>query len=198
MFEELKKIDIGDCHNNIVLNKSRETLYIISNSLYFDFCDFCEQLKKTIGQTNSDIVPVNIKIHYNEEPKIPLDLMLNQYFPNTFRRISTEEGSFLEYLEVGQYGLEILNIFLQLLGITIPIIYSEIKEKHKKSQPQTVIRKNVEINVISSQADKNVSELIQNTCQLINSSDILVDDQQGYNNTNIQEIEVQYHINIQA
>ncbi len=198
LFEELKKIDIGDCHNNIVLNKSRETLYIISNSLYFDFCDFCEQLKKTIGQTNSDIVPVNIKIHYNEEPKIPLDLMLNQYFPNTFRRISTEEGSFLEYLEVGQYGLEILNIFLQLLGITIPIIYSEIKEKHKKSQPQTVIRKNVEINVISSQADKNVSELIQNTCQLINSSDILVDDQQGYNNTNIQEIEVQYHINIQA
>ena len=56
----------------------------------------------------------------------------------------------------------------------------------------------MEINIISSQADKNVSELIQNTCQLINSSDILVDDQQGYNNTNIQEIEVQYHINIQA
>ena len=173
-------------------------MYMISNSLYFDFSDFCEKLRISLGEKIEYIVPVQIKIHYKNEPLVPLDFLLNQYFPGTFRRILTESGSFLEYIEAGQNGLEILKIFIQLLGIAVPIMYSEIKEKRKKKSPKTTaIQKNVEVN-IKSIHNQNVAELIQNTCQLINSSDILTHNQQGYSNENIQEIKVEYRINIQA
>lgn len=199
LFEELKKIYIEDYPDNIVIIKSKEAMYMISNSLYFDFSDFCEKLRISLEEKIEYIVPVQIKIHYENEPLVPLDFLLNQYFPGTFRRTLTESGSFLEYIEAGQNGLEILKIFIQLLGIAVPIIYSEIKEKRKKKTTETtVIQKNVEINIKSIHHQQNVAELIQNTCQLINSSDILTQNQQGYSNNNIKEIKVEYRINIQA
>ena len=128
-----------------------------------------------------------------------MEVLLNQYFPNTFYRTSSETGSFIEFLEAGNNGLEILKIFIQLLGITVPIVYTEIREKRKKKLTETpVISKNVEVNVSLAQNEKNVSELIQNTCQLINSSNLLNNSQQGYNNKNIQEITIEYNINIQV
>lgn len=199
LFEELKKIYIEDYPDNIVITKSKEAMYMISNSLYFDFSDFCEKLRISLEEKIEYIVPVQIKIHYKNEPLVPLDFLLNQYFPGTFRRTLTESGSFLEYIEAGQNGLEILKIFIQLLGITVPIIYSEIKEKRKKKTPETtVIQKNVEVNIKYKHDQQNVAELIQNTCQLINSSDVLTHNQQGYSNNNIQQIKVEYRIDIQA
>ncbi|MFR2710735.1 pentapeptide repeat-containing protein [Frisingicoccus sp.] len=199
LFEDLKKIYVEESPDNIVIIKSKEAMYMISNSLYFDFSDFCEKLRISLEEKIKYIVPVQIKIHYKNEPLVPLDFLLNQYFPGTFRRTLTESGSFLEYIEAGQNGLEILKIFIQLLGITVPIIYSEIKEKRKKKAPKTTsIQKNVEVNIQSIHDQQNVAELIQNTCQLINSSDILTHNQKGYSNDNIQEIKVEYHINIQV
>ena len=199
LFEDLKKIYVEESPDNIVIIKSKEAMYMISNSLYFDFSDFCEKLRISLEEKIKYIVPVQIKIHYKNVPLVPLDFLLNHYFPGTFRRTLTESGSFLEYIEAGQNGLEILKIFIQLLGITVPIIYSEIKEKRKKKAPKTTsIQKNVEVNIQSIHDQQNVAELIQNTCQLINSSDILTHNQKGYSNDNIQEIKVEYHINIQV
>ena len=198
LFEELKKICTKEYPENIVISKSRESLYMISNSLYFDFSDFCERLRSSISEKIDYIAPIQIQMHYNREPQIPLDTLLNQYFPGIFHRTATENGSFLEYLEAGEIGLEILKIFIQLLGISVPIIYAELKEKRKKKPPKTTIQKDVEINITQAQNQKDTAELIQKTCQLLNASDMLTGDQQGYNNSNIKEIKVSYRINIQA
>ncbi|MBQ3546557.1 MAG: pentapeptide repeat-containing protein [Lachnospiraceae bacterium] len=198
LFELINKICINEYSQNITLDKNKEALYLITNSLYFDFCDFTEKLKKTIDDTIKYDLPVYVKIHYNEEPSIPLDSLINQIYPDLVNRTQTEKGSFIEYLELGQNGLEILNIFIQLMGISVPIIYAEIKEKHKKSKPEIKIQKNVEINIKQTKNRNNTSELIQQTYQLINSTNILTDDQQGYNSDNIKEINVNYKINIQS
>ena len=71
-------------------------------------------------------------------------------------------------------------------------------EKRKKKPPKTTIQKDVEINITQAQNQKDTAELIQKTCQLLNASDMLTGDQQGYNNSNIKEIKVSYRINIQA
>lgn len=198
LFEELKKIYVEDYSDNIVIAKSKETLHLISNSVYWDFSDFCEQLKLSSIKKIKYIAPAYLSIHYVNEPQVQLSFLLNQCLPGTFYRTSTKNGSFWEYIEVGQNGLEILKIFIQLLGITVPIIYSETKEKHKKEPPKTKIQKDVEINITDSRNQKDTAELIQKTCQLINASDMLTSDQRGYNNNNIKEIKIKYRINIQS
>ncbi|MBQ2917272.1 MAG: pentapeptide repeat-containing protein [Clostridia bacterium] len=197
LFEEIKNIYLRD-YKNISYLKCKDSLYMVANSLYIDFCDFCEQLKKQAVDKINYSTPIYIKIHYTQKPGIELATFLNQCYPGVFKQIATEVGSFIEIIEAGQYGLELLNIFIQLLGIGIPIIYSEIKEKHKKKPIQTKIQKDIEVNISNFKNEQATAEMIQKTCQLINSSDILVCDQQGYNNNNIKEIKVKYKINIQA
>lgn len=198
LFEEIKKIYIETYTNNISYQKAKDNLYMIANSLYMDFCDFCENIKKQTSEIDNYTLPLYVKICYNEEPLIPLSNILNQCLPNTFNRKATQKGSFIEFLEIGQKGLDVLNIFLQLLGIGIPIIYSEIKDKQKKKIPEAIVKKDVEINISNIKDHKAMSELIQQTCKIINESDLLTNNQQGYNNSNIKEINVHYQINIQA
>mgnify|MGYP006990332574 CR=1 FL=1 len=48
-------------------------------------------------------------------------------------------------LELPQ-GLDILNIFFQILGISTPIIYTEIKEKKNKESKVNKVEKTVVVN----------------------------------------------------
>lgn len=219
LFKTLQEIYMKwrSCKSNISFAKCKDELYMISNSLYFDFSDFCEQLKKKISPITGCTYPIFIDIHYNDEPEKEISTILNKYQPGTFYRISTKKGSFWEYLEVGQNGLEIFKMFIQLLGIAAPIIYAEYKEKRKDKLSKVTAHEHVETenSNMKNQSDisglikqacesinssdiltKNqpdVTELMQQTCELINSSDILTENQSGYNKDNIQQIYVKYY-----
>lgn len=196
MFESIKEIYSNSIDNTAFL-KCRESLNMIANSLYFDFSDYCNELRDSIEEMPNYSAPINIVIHYHNKPEIALTSILNQFSPELFKCISTKHGSFIEFLEAGQNGLEILKIFIQLLGISVPIIYSEIKEKRKK-EPPIQIQENMKITTAIQYPDKNISELIDQTCQMINNSNILNKNLQGYNEKNIKEIKIEYHIEIQA
>lgn len=183
--------------NNVSYEKCKEYLSAIANSLYFDFSDFCDQLKKQIESEIEYLPPVYIKIHYKSEPEVELSTLLNQCIPDTFIRTGTQQGSFIENIIAGAGGLELFKIFIQLLGIVAPIIYSEHKDKHKEHANKKSIKKEIEIN-ITPQNNDDTALLIQKTCQMIESSDILKNDIKGYNNQNVSEIYVSYKINIQA
>lgn len=183
--------------DNISYEKCKSSLNVIANSLYFDFSDFCDQLKEKIKSEIKYVPPVYIKIHYKDEPQVQLSTLLNLCLPDTFLRIETQHGSFIEDIIAGAGGLEVFKIFIQLLGIAAPIIYSEFKEKRKKHTDKKSIKKEVEIN-ISQKNNDDAALLIQKTCQMLETSDILQNDIKGYNNQNISEIHISYKINIQA
>ena len=116
--------------------------------------------------------------------------------PNTFLRIKAEQGSFHEVIDMLPQGVEILNIFLQILGISIPIIYAEIKTKSKKEKPQNKIDRTVNINIINQSNNKDSKKIVQQACRTIAASNIFNENFNGYNDSNIKEIKIQYNINI--
>lgn len=188
------------CNNrvdNISYEKCKNSLNLIANNLYFDFSNFCNQLSEDIKSEINYVPPVYLKIHYKDEPPIQLSTLLNLCIPNTFMRTETQHGSFIENIIAGAGGLEVFKIFIQLLGIAAPIIYSELKEKRKEKADKKSIKKEVEINVSHSNKE-DAAVLVQKTCQMLETTDILKNDINGYNNQNISEIHVSYKINVQA
>jgi hypothetical protein len=183
---------------NIAFAKSRQTLSLIYNDLYSNFFMFCDKLQQTLECLPQYETPLILLIDYEYEPNIPLAELLNQCLPNTFKRIKGMHGSFHEVIEMLPQGLTILSIFLQMLGIGIPIIYEEIKEKRNKLNKENTVDKIVNFNIKAQNNDKNSTQLIQQMCKTIVSSGILNENLQGYNNSNIQKINIQYNFNIQV
>lgn len=107
-------------------------------------------------------------------------------------------GSFHEIIEMLPQGLNILSIFLQILGISIPIIYTEIKEKKNNSSRENTVEKSVNFNIKTQDGAKNSTKLVQQMCKTIVTSGILNENLQGYNNSNIKKISIQYNFNIQV
>lgn len=182
-------------YSNVAYAKSHEALSLIYNDLYFKFCEFCDNLQEILENLPQYETPLELYIDYEYEPDMPLADLLNQCLPNTFVRIKGEQGSFHEIINMLPQGLDILNIFLQILGISIPIIYSEIKEKKKESQ--TKLEKTINFNISNQTGTKDSIKAIQKTCKTLASSGLLNDNSQGYNNSNIKEIKIKYNVNIQ-
>lgn len=194
MFEAAQKI-YNDSLENIAYLKCKDSIYMITNSLFFDFNNFCEKLIKSIRQVPIYNEPAYIKIHYNEEPTLSLVDLFNQCIPNIVHRTNAMKGSFIEFLEIGQNGLELLNIFLQLLGITAPIVYSEIKRKKNTEKKEKDSKKmNIEISTTLSKNEREISNLIQQTCQVTIDSNLLNINLHGYNNDNIKDIKIEFYV----
>lgn len=184
--------------SNIAYSKSRDALTLICNDLYSNFFMFCDDLQQTLECLPQYETPLKVLIDYENEPNISLAELLNQCSPNTFVRVNQEYGSFHEIIEMLPNGLDILNIFLQILGISIPIIYTEIKERKNKLNKNNTIEKVVNLNITNERNTKKSAKIVQQTCQTIIASGILNDNLQGYNNSNIRKINIQYNINIQV
>lgn len=197
MFETVKNIYINSL-DNISYEKCKESLYMVANGLYFDFSNFCDNLKDSIRQIPSYTEPAYIQIHYEEKPAVSLEMLLNKCVPRVIRRIEVRKGSFIECLEIGKNGLELLTIFLQLLGISVPIIYSEIKGKKKNRSSDASINMDIEINTSLVHNDQEIAALIQQTSKVVMTSNLLNVNLQGYNNDNIKDIKIEYQVNIHA
>lgn len=171
------------CKYNISFAKCKDELYMLSNSLYFDFSNFCEELREKIIPITECTYPIFIDIHYNHEPKKEISTILNKYPNKIFRRVSIKDAYFCECFEAGKNGLEILKIFMELLGITdVPIIYTEFDEK-KEDLGYTVFTEDKKV---------DMSELIQLICKLVDYSDVCTEGHLCYNKENIKEICVRY------
>lgn len=183
---------------NIAYVKSRQSLSLIYNDLYFNFFAFCDKLQQILECLPQYETPLKLFIDYDSEPNISLAELLNQCLPNTFKRIKGAHGSFHEIIEMLPQGLNILSVFLQILGISIPIIYTEIKEKKYNSSQENTIEKTVNFDIQAQEDTKDSTKLIQQTCKTIVASGILNEDLQGYNNSNIKKINIKYNIKIQV
>lgn len=199
MFEVVKNLYINYL-DNISYEKCKESLYMVANGLYFDFSNFCEKLKDSIRQIPLYTEPAYVQIHYDKKPTVSLETLLNKCVPGVISRTEVRKGSFIECFEIGKNGLELLAIFLQLLGIAVPIIYSEIKnkKKNKTSSSNTSINMDIEIDTSLIHTDREISDLIQQTSKVVTTSNLLNVNLQGYNNDNIKDIKIEYQVNIHA
>ena len=191
MFDQIKQVYLNPI-DNVAYSKSRNLLYQIGTSIHMDFSDFCDKLKDEIFELPSHLLPVYAYIHYEQEPQISLCSILNTEEPKIFNRTDCGDGSFWEYIQMGEGGLEILKIFIQLLGISVPIIYSEIKDKKKKQTIKEIEKKELDIQISLEPSVPDVAKLIQSTCQLLDKSELLTSDMNGYNSQNIKEIKIEY------
>lgn len=200
LYELLNKIrDMNKFQSlNIAYAKSRETLSLIYNDLYYEFFTFCDELQLKLESSPQFDTPLKLFIDYEHEPDIPLTELLNKCLPNTFLRIKAEQGSFHEIIDMLPQGMDILNIFLQILGISIPIIYAEVKAKGKKEKSKNKIDKTVNFNIINQSNNKDSKKIVQQACKTIATSGIFNENFNGYNDSNIKEIKIQYNINIQV
>lgn len=89
LYQLLNKIrDFGTLEqNNIAYAKSRQSLSLIYNDLYFNFFMFCDKLLQNLECLPQYETPLNVLIDYESEPTISLAELLNQCLPNTFKRI---------------------------------------------------------------------------------------------------------------
>lgn len=184
--------------SNIAYAKIRESISMIYNDLYSNFFIFCDELIQILEGLPQFEGPLELLIDYEYEPNISLAELLNQCLPETFVRIKSTHASFHEIIEMLPQGLEILNIFLQILGISIPIIYTEIKEKKTKPSQETTIEKSFNFNIITQNNTQHSAKIVQQTCETIVASGILNENLQGYNNNNIKKINIQYNFDIQV
>lgn len=194
LLNKIKKIN-SLMYTNIAYVKSSEALSLIYNDLYFRFYEFCDDMEKLYMTLPTHNLPMEVYIDYEQEPTIPLADLLNNCLPQTFERVQSGYGSFHEIISMFPQGLEILNIFLQILGICVPIIYAESKEKKQKSN--ATLEKTVDFNISNQKNTKDAAKVIQQTCKTLAASGLLDENMQGYNNSNIKEIKIKYNINIQ-
>lgn len=184
--------------SNIAYAKSRESLSQIYNDLYFNFFIFCDKLQQILENLPLYETTLKLFIDYEHEPDKPLAELLNKCLPNTFIRVNSIYGSFHEIVEMLPQGLDILNIFLQILGISIPILYTEITDSKNKLNKENTVEKTINFNIINQKNNKNSVKMIEQTCKTIVDSGILNENLQGYNNDNINKIIIQYDFNIQV
>lgn len=206
IFQLLAKIkDIKlSMNTNIAYSKSNETFTLIYNDLYFQFCKFYDNLQEMCLTSPQSESPLNIYIDYEQEPTMSLVDLLNKCLPNTCKRISSRYGSFHEIIAMLPQGVELLNIFLQILGICVPIVYSEIKEKKQKlnsesekQKPNSELEKSINFNISTKSNTKYSVKAIKQLCHNLVATGLLNENLQGYNNTNIKHIEIKYVVNIQ-
>ncbi len=185
-------------NTNIAYSKSYNSLFIMRNDLYFTYFDFCDNAQEQLDNLPRCKENMKLYIDYDYEPSLSLSELLNLCSPNTFTRVESKYGSFHEIIDMLAEGHEYINIFLQVLGITVPIVYTEIKGRRNraKSKDKPTVSKEVNFNITTKNRSKNSSAAIQQTCEALFSSGILDDDLHGYNNKNIKSIELKYNIDI--
>lgn len=192
---------IKKCKNDFETYTIYSELNILQNKLYFLYQEFMDKLncKEYKIAKNSEIM---LHIVYKEKPETDLINILtfanNSNIP--VELIRTEKGSFLEWIKCGDNLINFISVFLEILGIAIPIIY----DKHKNKK-ETDKKHSDETNKITIHSDKTKIEMIVPTQQNISITTsnlktvIQVMDEceinpknnfKGYNKQNIKKIEI--------
>lgn len=171
-------------------NKIQESLLVLLNSIQKEIHNYLNNLQvelKELPTFNSDI---EISIKYETKPTVSLCNILNEFYVGKCIQTKTMYGSFIEWISSPENILECLKIFISLLGITVPIVYSSIKDKkekkNNKSNNNPVMPQVLFIN--SDNISLNIN--VQNGCQIINNNNIIEKDFCGYTNENIKYINI--------
>lgn len=153
---------IDTSKKNIAMEQSLSYIQEFSNTLYFDFQNFQQELQNILNKLNTADNNANklreVEIVYSIAPAFQLLQLMEQmrtsYCPNAeeVKLVYSKQGSFVEKLEMANSLVSYLQTFLALLGCIVPFaVYGlEKKDRRKSSGPS------------SSNGDKNTIKSTEN------------------------------------
>lgn len=144
MERELQKI-VDEYQNqpeNISWQKAAKDIAALKNRLYFVFLEFLDKLQIALHDLPITDDPA-LRFTYEQKPQIPLTKIVAAMMPGFPLpvRISEEKGSFIEVIQFCSAAIPYVKIFLELMGIVVPIVLAvrnerreERKEKEKERE----------------------------------------------------------------
>ena len=144
MEQELQKImdSYQKEAENIPWKKAEKDIATLKNRLYFVFLEFLDKLQVALqGLPNAD--DPTLRFTYEEKPQIPFVQIIAAMMPGFPApvQIKEEKGSFIEVIQFCTAALPYIKIFLELMGIVVPIalaIRSERREDRKEKEKEKV------------------------------------------------------------
>lgn len=200
IWQLLENVSSSQC-SNTAIDKALPYIHEFSNTLYFKFINFENELQKNIDQFIKYPISTymaELKIVYSEKPSVPLITYLSEFLafltpespmPSLIR---TEKGSYIEYHEIAVTILPYLQTFFSLLGVITPFVIahkqnkgSKPKEEEKRSETYCPLKKtNVEITISPKHAVQspillpNVNRVTPETSNMISNVIKIVEDKQ--------------------
>ncbi len=165
-------------------SKAKEDITLMINNLYFEFQKHMQPLMTESNLCKTIKNDCIIQISYIERPQKDLSEILNLFNMGYCKQIKTKNGSFHEWISCSENMLACLDIFLTLLGITVPIVYDAIKERKKKTSSSILDLSNCK------QENVIVNITINNGCHILNDCGFVENNYYGYNDKNIQNINI--------
>jgi hypothetical protein len=172
---------LKDSKETTAIIKAKDNINLLINSLYQHQQDFLLTTQQLISESNSfirDHQPLQIKIHYENKPDIPLNTLIEEM--QTLCSISapkplllkTETGSFFEWIQSYDSVCAYLQTFLALLGVVFTIW--QPWKKHKKTKSGENNNENDEGAQSSQHSNDSLAENVDayQMFQMINKSSV--------------------------
>ena len=180
-------------------DQNKKQLNSLYNCIFFCQQSFITNLKPRVSLKPEALYTIFLK--YENEPEVSAADILNDLSPTSLfkaKRIKSESGSFLEWIQSDGNAIIAFGFFMDFLGITIPIIYDIIKENRKKKKEKwkkeqttknnLLVSINTYINTISS---SSTTQGLTNVINTVNTNQIIVENNfQGYSINNVIEIKI--------
>lgn len=199
---------ILETYENIALKKISTELNSFKNDLVDIYMIFTNMLfEKAMDYNEKELVIIKLK--YLEKPEKEIVNLLNQIMPDESAPIliKTQNGSFIEWIQCTENFIACLDLFLSLMGITIPIVYEKFKKKNSTpqgSESEIIINNYVPIgaedkilsftNSINQSVIAATNKNISNSVKVIINNNFIEDENlYGYNKKNIKEIKVKFN-----
>lgn len=191
---------------NVSLVKIKSDLIQVKNSILTNYHTFIDNLSEII-ESNRVEKEVVINIVYEKQPQYRLSDILNEIAGEQEARvIKTQKGSFIEWISCTSNIITCLEIFLNFLGIVIPIAWDIHKAKTPhEAVPERILEINNKFNIsnisldeieilpemtkqaitplLQKKINRTIKVIINN--EFTDSSTVL-----GYSNENIKSIKI--------
>lgn len=142
MERELQKIADGyqNSVENISWEKAEKDIITLKNRLYFVFLKFLDKLQVALQELPNVSNPT-LRFTYEKKPQMPLTQIIAAMMPGypVPVQIKEEKGSFIEIIQFCAAALPYIKIFLELMGIVVPIalaVRSERRENRKEKEKE--------------------------------------------------------------
>lgn len=203
---------------NTAIDKSKNSLNYIHNTLFIAYQHFVNSLEETNYNHSESNRRVTIKITFEKRPEIETCKLLSS-FQDVFSmpkypiyQIKTEHGSFIEWIEAPDNILKCLQLLISIIGLAISIrSYKKMtnKKTNKKSDDDSEPNGNNQENrqqIYNNMLILNIPNSINNQIQHVqtekdisNTINVFIangltinNDYKGFNNCNIRDIEYHY------
>lgn len=186
---------------SISWQKAEKDIAVLKNRLYFVFLEFLDKLQSSIHELPNANDPV-LRFTYEEKPQIPLTEIIAAMMPGFPLpiRINEEKGSFIEVIQFCSAALPYIKVFLEMMGIVVPIVVAVRSERREDRKEKERERERSErkqstpslpsVYISPGITDATGTQVAQVTKVIVEFKILNDSEKKGYNAQNLKTIKV--------